>query len=262
MTLLDNPFFEYHKLVEENPERFSIELKQMVSIQKEMLTIFDFIEEKGRNVVEWIEKFCILTEGENAGQKVKLLLWQKWFIYSIFCFWGYFEEEELDSAGNVIGKKKKYLRVVKEILMIVATGNAKTTLMAFINTYLLYSKDYPAAKIYIGSNSQKQSLLCFDATLHIIESSKLLKKYANLVPSSNTIQIPRKNSLIMAMSSDGKNYEGIIPTNIMIDEIHEMQTSTYADNLKKSTKRDDAFHFETTTMGTVRERIFRWKIII
>ena len=247
-----NPFQEYHQIVDEYPERFCTEIKQMVAIQKEMLEIYDFVENKGRQVVEWIENFCILPEGEHAGEPVSLMLWQKWVIYSIFCFWGHFEEPEYDSAGSIVGTRRKYLRVVNDILMVIASGNSKTTFMGFINTYLLFSKDYPAAKIYIGSNAQQQSLLCYNATHEIIRKNPALKRHSRLVPSIHVIDIPKNNSMLMAMSSDGKNYEGIIPTNIMIDETHEMKTSQYADNLRKSVKRDDSFVFETTTMGTVR----------
>lgn len=249
---MPNPFQEYHSLVDANPNRFCKEIKQMVAIQKDMLKQYDFLEGKGKSVVDWVERFCILPEGERAGEKVKLLLWQKWFIYSIFCFWGYFKENEFDEAGNVIGTKTKYLRVVNDTLLVIASGNTKTTTMGFLNTYLLYCKEHPAAKVYIGSNAQQQSLLCYKATYEIVRKNKALKKYARLVPSIHIIEIEKNNSLLMAMSSDGKNYEGIIPTNIMIDEIHEMKTSTYADNLRKSVKRDDSFVFETTTMGTVR----------
>ena len=84
-----NSFFEYIEDVEKHPEEYPKEICQQVSIQREMLKIYDFIEEKGKKCCDWIEENCYLTEGENAGQKVKLMLWQKWIIYSIFCFYGY-----------------------------------------------------------------------------------------------------------------------------------------------------------------------------
>jgi len=247
-----SPFDEYHELAVKNPGRFCNDIKQMLKIQRDMLKKYDFLPERGAAVVNWIERFCVLPEGEQAGDPVRLMLWQKWFIYSIFCFWGYFDEDELNDAGEVIGRRRKYLRVVNDILMVIASGNTKTTLLGFLNTYLLFSREYKAANIYIGSNAQKQSLLCFKATQRIIEDNRALKKYAHIVPSLNYMEVKNNNSMLTAMSSDGKNFEGIIPTNIMIDEIHAMATSEYADNLRKSVKRDDGFVFETTTMGTVR----------
>ena len=150
MIPLLNPLLEYHRLIDDNPGKYCREIIQMIAIQKDMLQEYDFLEDKGAAVVDWIERFCILPEGERAGQPVRLMLWQKWFIYSVFCFWGYFEENVYDDAGSTIGTQKKYLRVVNDVLMVIASGNSKTTFMGFLNTYLLYSKENPAAKVYIG----------------------------------------------------------------------------------------------------------------
>jgi len=248
-----NPLTEYHGLVDGSPHRFSTDIRRMVKIQKKMLEKYDFLPEKAYAVVDWIERHCILPSGENAGKQVKLLLWQKWVIFSIFGFWGYFEENAYDEIGNKIGTQKKYLRVVNDILMVIASGNSKTTFMGFLNSYILYARDaYSSARIYIGSNAQVQSKLCYDATQRILQSNKTLNKLARIVPSLNIIEVPKINSMLMAMSRDGSNFEGIIPTNIIIDETHEMKTSKYADDLRKSVKRDDSFVFQTTTMGTVR----------
>ena len=72
-----NPLIEYIEDVESNPQYYSKEIIAQCEIQREMLKIFDFVEEKGKHCVDWIERYCILVEGENAGQKVKLMLWQK-----------------------------------------------------------------------------------------------------------------------------------------------------------------------------------------
>ncbi|MCL2171185.1 MAG: terminase large subunit [Defluviitaleaceae bacterium] len=250
---MNNPMGEYHRIVESNSERFSADIVRMTKLQKVMFGIYDFLPERADAVISWIERNCILPTGENAGQPVRLLLWQKWVIYSIFGFWGWFDEDVYDEIGNVVDTRKKYLRVVNDILLVVASGNTKTTFMGFLNTYLLFaSKSYPAAKAYIGSNAQVQSKLCFDVTKSIILKNRRLEKLARVVPSMNTIEIPKAGSMLMAMSRDGGNFEGIIPTNIIIDELHEMKTSKYADDLRKSVKRDDSFIFEITTMGTVR----------
>lgn len=217
-----------------------------------MLKKFDFIEEKGEHCVNWIEKFCILIEGENAGQPVKLMLWQKWIIYSILCFYGNIETEDFDEEGNYLGKTKKYVRIVNDVLLLVASGNSKTTFISFLNAYFMYGKTFPAPKIYIGSNAYKQSRLCFDNTMEIIKRNHILEKFANCRSSVGEIEIDNTNAKLIAMSSDGTNFEGIIPAVLVIDEIHAMRTSKYADDLRKSTKRSDALIIEASTDGDVR----------
>lgn len=248
---MSNDFFKYLDLVEKGDKQYPKTIKQQVARQREMLKKYDFLEERGQHCIEWIEKFCVLTEGEFAGQPVELLLWQKWFIHGILSFWGNLEVEVIKD-NKVIGTKEVYTRITNDVLLIIGSGNSKTTLVSHIIAYLMYSKYYEAPKIYIGSNAQQQSLLCFNSTLNVIRKCKALFKDARLRPSSNEIEIPRKNSLLRAMSSDGKNYEGIIPLVIMLDETHEMKDNAYATNLRKSTKREDALVIESTTMGTTR----------
>ena len=250
--MIVSPFFAYLNDVEKNPSLYTKEIQQQVSLQREMLEIYDFKEEEGDNAVWWIEKFCVVTEGENAGKPVKLMLWQKWIIYSIFCFYGYIDTATFDEDGNYLGITKKYVRIVNDVLICVASGNSKTTFVSFLIAYLMYKNILPSPKIYIGSNGYKQSRLCFDMVLKTITRNPTLKRYARPRASSGEIEIPKTNAKLLAMSSDGKNFEGIIPALLVIDEIHEMRTSAYAENLRKSTKRSDALIIETTTDGTVR----------
>lgn len=251
-TLSSNPFKQYVDDVTKNKKYYSKEIVQMVALQKKMLKKYDFIEERGKKCVDWIERFCILTEGEKAGQKVKLLLWQKWFIYSILCFYGYLDVEEFNEDGEFIGVTKKYVRIVNDVLLVVGSGNAKTTLLGFLNAYFLFSNEFPSCKIYVGSNAYKQSRLCYDTTMNILRRNQILKKNVSFRNSIGEIEVVRNNSKLTAMSSDGANFEGIIPAVLIIDEIHAMKTSEYADNLRKSTKRSDSLIIECTTEGTVR----------
>lgn len=250
---MTNPFFEYIEDVEAHPTDYSKEIVAQVRLQREMLQLYDFLEDKGRKAVEWIEEYCFLTEGENAGERVKLMLWDKWIIYSIFCFYGTLKVEEFDENGKFVGITDKYVRIVNDVLIMVASGNSKTTLMAMIILYVMYHKTVlPSPKIYIGSNAYKQSKVCFDVVRKIIKRNPELEIYANIRQSIGEIEIEDTNAKLLAMSSTGDNYEGIIPALLIIDEIHAMQTSTYADNLRKSTKRSDSLIIEITTDGTCR----------
>lgn len=247
-----NPFIQYIEQCEKFPQYCSKELLLLVKKQRKFLKTYDFIEEKGKKCVDWIEKFCLLVEGENAGKHVKLLLWQKWFIYSIFCFYGYFDTEVFSENGEVIGTEKKYQRLINDVLLVVASGNAKTTLVAMINAYCLFSNEFKACKIFIGSNAYKQSRLCYDSTSKMLYKNISLRKYVQFRDSYGELEIKANGAKLVAMSSDGSNLEGIIPAILIIDEIHEMKTSEYADNLRKSTKREDFLVIETTTQGTTR----------
>lgn len=247
-----NDFFKFIEDVEKRPEEYSDKIVKQVALQRKMLKKYDFIEEKGKKCVDWIEKYCYLTEGEKAGSRVKLMLWQKWIIYSIFCFYGDIETEIFDENGEYLGIGKKYQRIVNDVLIVIGSGNSKTTFIAFVVAYVMYSNCLPSPKVYIGSNAYKQSKICFDVVKKVIERSPVLSQYAKIRQTIGEIEIPQTNAKVIAMSSQGDNYEGIIPALLIIDEIHAMPTNTYASNLRKSTKRSDKIIIELTTQGICR----------
>ena len=251
-TRSTNDFFKFIEDVEKRPDEYSDKIVKQVALQRKMLKKYDFIEEKGKKCVDWIEKYCYLTEGEKAGSRVKLMLWQKWIIYSIFCFYGDIETEIFDENGEYLGIGKKYQRIVNDVLIVIGSGNSKTTFIAFVVAYVMYSNCLPSPKVYIGSNAYKQSKICFDVVKKVIERSPVLSQYAKIRQTIGEIEIPQTNAKVIAMSSQGDNYEGIIPALLIIDEIHAMPTNTYASNLRKSTKRSDKLIIELTTQGTCR----------
>ncbi len=251
-TRSTNDFFKFIEDVEKRPEEYSDKIVKQVALQRKMLKKYDFIEEKGKKCVDWIEKYCYLTEGEKAGSRVKLMLWQKWIIYSIFCFYGDIETEIFDENGEYLGIGKKYQRIVNDVLIVIGSGNSKTTFIAFVVAYVMYSNCLPSPKVYIGSNAYKQSKICFDVVKKVIERSPVLSQYAKIRQTIGEIEIPQTNAKVIAMSSQGDNYEGIIPALLIIDEIHAMSTNTYASNLRKSTKRSDKLIIELTTQGICR----------
>lgn len=248
----NNPFFKFIERTKSHPHEFSKLIHAQVKAQEEMLELYEFREEKGKKAVEWIERFCVLPDGENAGKRVKLVLFQKWILYSILCFYGDFDVGDYDTDGNYIGSKIKRVRVVNDVLLLIGSGNAKTTFVAFLNAYFMFSKEFVAPKLYIGSNAYQQSRLCFDATTITIKSNPVLEREARIVESRSFIEVGRTLAKLTAMSSNGANLEGIVPCFILVDEIHEMLYSKYVEDLKKSTKRDDLLVMETTTQGTVR----------
>ena len=142
-TVKNNPFIEYLEAVESSPSDYPKEIVQQCKLQREMLKKFDFIEQKGKSCVDWIEKFCVLTEGENAGDKVKLMLWQKWVIYSIFCFYGNLKVEEFDEKGKFVGLVDKYVRIVNDVLIFAESSSAIS-----INSFFDFALCFPP--IFIG----------------------------------------------------------------------------------------------------------------
>lgn len=238
---IPNYLDEFHKSVEDNPRAFPQTIKQKVELEKKFKDKYIFDNVLVVTCVVWIHKNVKLVDGEYAGTPIKLTNAQKWAIANIVGWW-----IKLDNGD--------YERVVKEYLIMVASGFGKTTFLGALNTLFVNVKEiFGDTKIYIGANSQQQANLCFDITLKMIKNSQYKKEFA-LRPSANELEHKQTGALIRSMSSKGDNYEGIIPSVVIIDEIHAMSTSKYVDNFRKNrTKRRDMLVFEITTQGDKRQ---------
>lgn len=242
---------QYHDYVEKGKVLVNDDIRKAIALEKEKLKLFDFDVELVDYAIDWIEEYCRLVTGSKIGKKMRLTLTQKWILSGIFGFWGMFEIDEYKD-GQIIGKKEEYLRVTNDVLIMVASGFGKTTFVAAINALLLYTDVMVGTQIFIGSNAYKQSRLCFDITQKMIKKSVQMKKLTRFRGSIGEIEVESLDGKLVAMSSEGDNFEGIEPSVIILDEVHAMKTSKYADDLKKSTKRDDLLMIDITTQGTVR----------
>ena len=95
---------------------------------------------KANRPIEFIEKFCKHSKGQWAGKKIVLELWQKAIIQSIFGF--------VDSKG---------FRKYREVLIIVARKNGKSTLLSAIALYMLFGDKEGGAQICCVASKKDQA---------------------------------------------------------------------------------------------------------
>ena len=168
---------EYHKYIEEHPKRIPKAIKQRVKLDKELLKKHDFKEELVDNIIGYIEFYCVL----DTDKKFKMTLVQKYMLSVIFGFWTVKEKTEIDVNGEIKQQYTVYERVVKEVLIMVASGFGKTTFLSALNFFLMQvDKLIPSPQIFIGSNAHQQSKLCFDTTMKMLKRSKFTNYYVGI----------------------------------------------------------------------------------
>lgn len=201
--------------------------------------------------VEWIERFCLLED----GKPIKLALWQKAFINSIFGIFFYEDEEVRDGDGAVLGVERVRKRLTQEVFLMVGSGNGKTALLSCINYYTMFGLGLNSPKLFIASNSHQQSKLCFDMTKTMLKKNKALLKKVSIKESLSEITIKSNDGYIRALSSKGNNHEGIKPDVVVFDEVHAFKDEKLVTDLKKNiVKNPNALMVEITTNGHVRGR--------
>lgn len=182
--------------------------------------------------VEFIERFLTPTKGDY--DRMELMPWQ--------CF------IECNFYGWV--SKETGLRRFNEALVLVGTGNGKSTLLAGNATFGASKDNERGADIYLLANSKDQAGIVFNECLGQIRSSKYLAPRFRTLRDG--VYYDAMQSSIKHRSSDSKRLDGLNPHMAIFDEIHEYRDFKLINIIKrKIVKRLQPMIFYITTMGTV-----------
>ena len=182
--------------------------------------------------VEFIERFLTPTKGDY--DRMELMPWQ--------CF------IECNLYGWV--SKETGLRRFNEALVLVGTGNGKSTLLAGNATYGASKDGERGADIYLLANSKEQAGIVFNECLGQIRSSKYLAPRFRTLRDG--VYYDAMQSSIKHRSSDSKRLDGLNPHMAIFDEIHEYRDFKLINIIKrKIVKRLQPLLIYITTMGTV-----------
>ena len=191
-----------------------------------------FDEEKARRPVDFMERFLVPTKGDY--DRMVLMGWQ--------CF------IECNLYGWV--HKETGLRRFREGLVLVGTGNGKSTMMAGNATYLSCKDEERGADIYLLANSKEQAGITFGECSRQIQASPALAK--RFRPLRDGVYYDKLQSSIKPRSSDSKRLDGLNPHGAIFDEIHEYRDFKLLNIIKRKTvKRRQPMVIYITTMGTV-----------
>lgn len=180
----------------------------------------------------FIEKFLVPTKGDY--ERMTLMPWQ--------CF------VECNIYGWV--HKETGLRRFREALILVGTGNGKSTIMAGNATYGACKDNERGADIYVLANSKDQAGIVFnECREQIAASPSLAKRFRTL---RDGVHYDKMKATIKARSTDSKRLDGLNPHMAIFDEIHEYRDFKLIDVIKrKRVKRRQPLIIYISTMGDV-----------
>ena len=180
---------------------------------------FFYDQKKANEVIEWIEEHCFHTEGPLAPQPLKLELWEKALIASMYGI--------VDENG---------LRQFREVLLIVARKNGKSLLAASIAKYEWWKGGY-GSKIYniapklaqadiIYNNIWQMTLLdpeyqeLKEEVSEKDEHNKSVKDTSVLPRHRQTdLFIPAQNAMVTKIAFSAKKSDGFNPSFCICDEV-------------------------------------------
>ena len=200
---------------------------------------YRFSAKLGDHAIRFIETFCRHYEGEHAGQLVKLELWEKAFIQTLF---GWVD-------------KKTRLRRFREFFLLVARKNGKSFLSACIMVYMLVADGEAGAQCVSIATKYDQAAIVYKTARKIIEQDADLS--ARVVPIIGGMEFKLTNSTMKALASKSKTLDGLNLHYCSCDELHAQEDRNLYDVTKQGMKARKQPIFGTiTTAGFAREGIY------
>jgi len=199
---------------------------------------YHFDLEKATRPINFIEKFCKHSKGQWAGKPVLLDLWQKAIIQTVFGF--------VDDNG---------LRRYREVFIVVARKNGKSTLLSAIGLYMLFADGEGGAQVCCVASKKDQARIVFNEAKNMVSQSSLLKKHIRKRKSD--LYVDLTFSTFEPLASDSNTLDGLNMHCGILDEIHAWKDRNIYDVSKQSMgARQQPILFTISTAGFVRENIY------
>ena len=189
--------------------------------------------------MDFMENCIRLTKSPFYGQPMKLMLWQKAFIETLYSFK---MARERTDKGQTVDRFKK-------CLLMVSRKNGKSELLSSMaNTEFITGNE--GADIVCSSNDDAQASIVYDA----VDLMRSLYDPKDLDTKKNIRFILNKstNTKIFKLSDRTKNKEGRNIDWAILDEAHELLANTIAKSIEQSQSlKDNPKFIIITTEGFV-----------
>lgn len=241
-----NPIVEYFEKIESSEIVVGFKVlriyKKLVDDIFDQSSEYEYSAERANHAIEFIENFCKHSKGKWGGKPIELELWQKAFIAAAFGF------------VHKIDGTRKY----REVLLVVARKNGKSTIASGIGLYLQVADGEPGAEVYaVATKKDQAKLVWIDAKRMVTKSPALRKRIKPLV---SELRADFNDSTFKPLGSDSETLDGLNVHGAMMDEIHAWKDKNLYDVIVDGTSsREQSLIFMITTAGTIREAVYDMK---
>ena len=216
--------------------------RKLVDDMDDMACVWEFDDRRAEHAVFFIEKFCKHSKGPAGGSPFLLELWQKALVAAMFGF-----------IHKIDGTRR-----FREVALIVARKNGKSTLAAAIGIYLMVADQEPGAEIYAAATKKDQAKIIWLEAKRMVNKSPVLRgKIKPLVAELNSNY---NDSTFKPLGSDSDTLDGLNVHGALLDEIHAWKSRNLYDVIVDGTSaREQPMIFITSTAGTIREAVYDQK---
>lgn len=240
-----NPILEYWEEIEKGNinvgDKIRRTYKKVVKDIKYPGEYF-YSPKRGNHILEFAENFCRHSKGKCGGKRVKLELWEKAHLATVFGF--------IDIEGN-----RKY----RESILIVGKKNGKSLLASIVGLYMLTADGEMGPEVYAVATKKDQSkIIWLESKRMVRKSPALSKRVRSLVAELDT---DFNDGVFKPLSSDSDTLDGLNIHCVLMDEIHQWKQGKALYDIMADgvSAREQPLVYITSTAGTIREDIYDQK---
>ena len=240
-----NPIIEYWDKIQSGEEVVGTKIRK--TYKKIVYDIehpgeYFYSPKRANHIIEFAENYCHNYQGKEGGRLVKLELWEKAILATVFGF--------VDIEG---------VRKYREALLIVGKKNGKSLLSSIVGDYMLTADGEPGPEVYAVATKKDQAKKIWMASKLMVKKSPALRKRVR--PLVSELYCDYNDGIFKPLSSDSDTLDGLNVHCCLMDEIHQWKQgkALYDIMADGTTAREQPLIFITSTAGTVREDIYDQK---
>nr|WP_156889538.1 terminase TerL endonuclease subunit [Paenibacillus harenae] len=240
-----NPILEYWNEIENGlvvSEKVRRMYRQLAADVYNQSSVYEYSPTHANHAIEFIENYCKHSKGKWGGKPIELELWQKAFIAAAFGF------------VHKIDGTRRY----REVLVVVARKNGKSTVASGIGLYLQIADGEPGAEVYAAATKKDQAKLVWLEAKRMVNKSPSLRK--RIKPLVGDLVGLTNDSSFKPLGADSETLDGLNVHGAMMDEIHAWKDKNLYDVIVDGTSsREQPLIVMITTAGTVRGSVYDQK---
>jgi phage terminase large subunit-like protein len=197
---------------------------------------------RANHILEFAENYCRHSKGKFGGKPVRLELWEKAHLATVFGF--------VDIEGN-----RKY----RESILIVGKKNGKSLLASIVGLYMLLADGEMGPEVYAVATKKDQSkIIWMESKRMVRKSPSLSRRVRSLVAELDT---DFNDGVFKPLASDSDTLDGLNIHCVLMDEIHQWKQGKALYDIMADgvSAREQPLVYITSTAGTIREDIYDQK---
>lgn len=203
---------------------------------------WEYNENKAQHPITFIEKYCRHSKGKMGKEPFVLELWEKALIAATFGF------------VHKIDGTRKY----RELILLVARKNGKSTLGSAIALYMLLADGENGPEVVSAATKRDQAKIIWLESKRMVKKSPVLSKRAKTLVGEITCEA--NDGVFKPLSSESDTLDGLNVQCALIDELHAIADKNLYDVIIDGmSAREQPLSIIVSTAGTLREGIFDLK---